>query len=425
MPNQGSSNILREYAFRDDPTPSGTLADGNGTRLPFETLDISPDPRVIENSLIAHKGQRSGVGRSGYDTLGSANGPFVIDAYDDWFLSLFQQKAWTKAAPSGFLLDGKIDTQAGLTKSSVKQVTMDTGTSEIPVGTQFKIGDVATSQVFTVTEYVPAVTTASDDRVVKVTWTGDFPTGKYAENAPITFTNVPSVIVNGFDRKSLAVEISIPKGDTGDRAFNLYRGVEINSASIAMEVGTNVVANFGLVGMDVVKPGAATAMDNDGNGKVADLASTVIVASSEDLGRVSLTNDNLTSANLHFRNLNIDFGIAGKDRQDQIASNAAAGISRGAIRPVISGQLYITEEFSKIMNLTRDGGAVRVEIGPMGTKADHKYKFVFPNCQFTQSPPEFSTEGSAFQNVQLMPVYSTSGFAYDGVGTAEIHRLLA
>ena len=425
MALQGTANINRNWAYAKDPNPSEVWAKAQGTRLPFVTLTPTANPRITERKLIAHKGQRSGIGRSGFEIVGNAAGPFVVGAYDDWLQSLFQAKFQKELAPAGYLLNAALASATDLT------VAIDTGTDVIPKGATFTIAVINTilldSEIFTVSK-----TFIGGTGNLEFTRSGTFPGATaYAEDALLTFTNdsMPDALVNGEGRESMALEIEVPQGEGGIKTFDLYRGVEVSGCQISMTAGDDMSVSFDLVGMASTDPATDSVMETTGNA-VKELVDAVIVSPHKELGGLDFKDGksggtSLKSINLHFRSLTIDFGVTGKEPQVQINSDDNAGINRGSIVPELTGQLYITEEFSKIVSLSRSGAKesnVAVTIGPFGVETGKKYQLYFPKCQFSEAMPEWAEEGPAYQNVKLLPIYSTEGFAYNGKGTVEIQR---
>ena len=86
----GASNTSRQDAYILEVTPGTTPATPAFTKMSFETVPMTANPRHSENFPSAALGQRSGIGRNGIAVAGSASGKLIYGEYDDFFASLFQ-----------------------------------------------------------------------------------------------------------------------------------------------------------------------------------------------------------------------------------------------------------------------------------------------------------------------------------------------
>lgn len=90
----GASNNERQDAYIAEVTPGTTPATPAFTKVPFDELQMTGNPRISEAQLIAFQGQRSGIGRNGIAVAGQARGKLLYGEYDTFFESLFQDQ-WT------------------------------------------------------------------------------------------------------------------------------------------------------------------------------------------------------------------------------------------------------------------------------------------------------------------------------------------
>lgn len=221
-----------------------------------------------------------------------------------------------------------------------------------------------------------------------------------------------NVVVNGKSQQAMTIEQSIPQGAGGALAYTRFRGVEVVSGQIAITAGQDVTVSFDLLGTG--SDASATAII--AGATYTDPTETDIIGSGADIGTISL--GTLDPADC-IRSLTIDFGVAEKDEQPRVSSDDACGINRGAMRPVITGEFYIEDNFTAIYDAARTGTDFILTV-PIGSVTTKKYELYFPACQFVEAPLSGGDSGPAFQTFRILPKYD-SGIG----GTCRLTRAIA
>lgn len=312
----GASNNERVDAYILEVTPGTTPATPAFTKAPFDTLQMTGNPRISEAQLIAFGGQRSGIGRNGIAVAGSASGKLLYGEYDTFFESLFQDQ-WS--------------------------------------------------------------------------------------------TNI---LVNDYEQYTMTIEQSIPEGAAaGTTLYNRFRGVEAVSGTIVITAGSDVEVTFDLIGTG--SDDAATAII--AGATYADPTNTNVIGSGADIGTITL--GALDPADC-IRSLTIDWGVVSKDEQLRISSDDACGINRGVMRPIITGEFYVEDNFVAIYNAARAGTDFAMTI-PLGSVTAEKYLIEFPSCEFVEAPLTTALDGPAFQTFRILPKYDATT-----VGTAKLTRAI-
>ena len=217
----------------------------------------------------------------------------------------------------------------------------------------------------------------------------------------------------------------MPQGEGGTRTFKLFKGVEASTGKMTFNENTSIQMEFTLVAVASTDAGATSTIIA-GNSKVDELSSTQVLSPNATMGSIvidGITNVAADDNKIAYTELIIEFGITGKAAQGQIANNNALGISRGSMVPIITAQIYITDNFQNLINAVQKSKTFSLKIGPMGEVDDHKYEILFPKCELVGADPEFAEEGSSYQSLMIYPVYSTTGFMYsDAKGTVQVKR---
>lgn len=313
----GASNLEIVDAYINEVTPGTTPATPAFTKMSFDTVSMTANPRLSEAFARASFGQRSAVGRNGIAVSGSAQGKLIYGEYDDFWASLFQAD-----------------------------------------------------------------------------WSSD-------------------VLINGTGQNAMTIEQRIPAGaGSGTLHYMRFKGVEATSAQLNLTAGQDATVSFDLIG---------SASDDAASSIIvgatyADPTETAIIGSGADIGAITMASFTLDC----MESLTVDFGVTDKEEQPRISSNDACGISRGSMRPVLTGRFYVEDELLNIYNAARNGGADFAVTIPIGSTTLKKYELYFPSCQFVEAPLETGETGPAFQTFRILPKYNA------GIGgTVRLTRAIA
>lgn len=205
-----------------------------------------------------------------------------------------------------------------------------------------------------------------------------------------------NVLLNGYDQIAMSFEQSIPQGAGGALQYTRFIGVEATTGRIMLEAGSDATVEMDFIGLGSTD---ATASAIAG-ATYANPSNTNTLGSGADIGTITMGSFTLDC----MKSCTIDFGVADKEDQPKLSSNDACGISRGVMRPTITGQFYIEDEFIDIYNAARLGTSFALVI-PIGSVTGEKYSFSFPACEFVAAPLEVGESGPAFQSFTIMPKY--------------------
>lgn len=219
------------------------------------------------------------------------------------------------------------------------------------------------------------------------------------------------VLVNGYDQIAMTIEQAIPQGAGGTLAYTRFKGVEAVTGQIELTAGEDAKISLDLIGSG---SDDATATMITG-ATYADPSNTDVLGSGSDIGTITMSG--LTPLDC-MRTLTIDFGVADKEEQLRISSDDACGITRGAMRPTLTGEFYVEDNFIAIYNAARAGTDFAMVV-PIGSATGEKYEINFPSCEFAEAPLNISDSGPAFQTFTILPKYD-SGIG----GTCEITRAI-
>jgi hypothetical protein len=86
----GASNTERKTSIVIETTAGSTPATPSFKRLPVNVLNMSANPRVVEQRSIIAGGQRTGISRNGFAVSGSLSSGLIYGEFDDFFESMFQ-----------------------------------------------------------------------------------------------------------------------------------------------------------------------------------------------------------------------------------------------------------------------------------------------------------------------------------------------
>lgn len=217
------------------------------------------------------------------------------------------------------------------------------------------------------------------------------------------------VIINDTEQYSLSIEQAIPQGVGAALTYNRFLGCEAVSGSIVITAGSDVEVNFDILGL-TASNSTTTAI---AGATYADPVNTNVLGSGDDIGEVDLGVLGTTDC---IQNLTIDWGVESKDEQLRISSSSLCGINRGVMRPVITGQFYVEDNFLAIYNAALDGTEFALTI-PLGIVTTEKYTIEFPKCEFVEAPLLTSLDGPAFQPFRILPIYDATT-----VGTCKMTR---
>lgn len=220
-----------------------------------------------------------------------------------------------------------------------------------------------------------------------------------------------NVLVNAYTQTTFTVEQSIPQGAGGALQYTRFKGVEPSTGRIILTAGEDASVEMDFIG-SASEDATATAIT--GATYVAP-TNTNNLGSGADIGTITMSGFTLDC----MRSCTIDFGVVDKEEQPKLSSDDACGVSRGVMRPVITGEFYIEDEFVDIYNAARDGTDFALVI-PIGSVTGEKYSFNFPSCEFVLAPLEVGESGPAFQSFTIHPKYDT-GIS----GTCELTRAIA
>lgn len=222
-----------------------------------------------------------------------------------------------------------------------------------------------------------------------------------------------NVLVNGQKQIAMTIEQAIPAGAGAASLHYLrFKGVEVVTGRLNLTAGEDATVELDLIGAG--SDNAASAIL--AGATYAPPTETAIIGSGSDIGTITMTGFSLDC----MESCVIDFGVSSKEEQPRISSDDACGITRGVMRPVITGRFYVEDEFLDIYNAARNGGADFALTIPIGKVATKKYELHFPACQFVEAPLETGDSGPAFQTFRILPKYH----AATG-GTVRLTRAIA
>lgn len=222
-----------------------------------------------------------------------------------------------------------------------------------------------------------------------------------------------NVLVNGQSQIAMTIEQSIPAGaGSATLHYMRFRGVEVVTGRLNLTAAQDATVEFDLLGSGSDDAAAAIIA----GATYADPTETAIIGSGADIGTITMSGFTLDC----MESCTIDFGVTSKEEQPRISSNDACGITRGVMRPVITGRFYVEDELLDIYNAARNGGADFALTIPIGSVTTKKYELYFPACQFVEAPLETGDTGAAFQTFRILPKYNA------GIGgTCRLTRAIA
>lgn len=97
----GAGNNERRSSYVAETTAGTTPATPAFNRLPFNTLNMSANPRIGEQRSITAGGQRTGLSRNGFAVSGQASSGLIYGEFDDFFASLLQADWATNVLKNG------------------------------------------------------------------------------------------------------------------------------------------------------------------------------------------------------------------------------------------------------------------------------------------------------------------------------------
>ena len=291
-------------AWIAEVTPGTTPATPAFTKSSFTLLTMSGNPRISEAFPRAARGERSGVGKNGYQVLGSATGPLYYGEYDEFLATLFQAQ-----------------------------------------------------------------------------WSTD-------------------VLTNGKAHETVTIEQGVPQGAGGALAYSRFEGVEAVTGGIQIRAGEDVQVNFDLIGISRVD---ATSTAIAGSSYV-NPAVTDIISSGAEIGTITMAGFTLDCIS----SINIDWGVEGKTEQPQVGSDNACGVTRGSMRPRITGQFYVEANFIPTFNAATTTADFALVI-PLGDVTTEKYSINFPLCQWASTPMAPQEQGPVFVDFEILPQFDAAG----------------
>lgn len=220
-----------------------------------------------------------------------------------------------------------------------------------------------------------------------------------------------NVLLNGYSQTAVTVEQSIPQGAGGALQYMRFLGVEASTARLTLQAGSDASVEFDFIGLGS-EDATASAI---AGATYANPTNTNVLGSGADIGTITMSGFTLDC----MKSCVIDFGVADKEDQPKLSSNDACGVSRGVMRPTITGEFYVEDEFIDIYNAARAGTEFALVI-PIGSVTGEKYSISFPACEFVAAPLDVSDSGPAFQPFTIMPKYH----AATG-GTCQVTRAIA
>lgn len=209
------------------------------------------------------------------------------------------------------------------------------------------------------------------------------------------------IIINDTEQYAFTIEQSIPQGVGGALLYNRFLGCEAVSGTIALTAGEDAEVTIDFIG---------SASDDSATSIIAgatygDPANTNVLGSGSDIGTITL--GSLDPADC-IQSITIDWGVEGKDEQLKVSSDDACGINRGVMRPVITGEFYVEDNFVAIYNAARSGTDFAMTI-PLGSVTTEKYTIEFPSCEFVEAPLTTALDGPALQTFRILPKYDDGG----------------
>jgi len=220
------------------------------------------------------------------------------------------------------------------------------------------------------------------------------------------------VLVNGQSQISMSIEQAVPQGAGGAFGYTRFRGVEASTGQIALTAGSDAT-----VSLDLIGSGSDDASASIISGATyAAATESDIIGSGADIGTIVMAGYTLDC----MESLTVDFGISDKDEQPRISSDDSCGISRGVMRPELTGRFYMEANFIDMYNAARSTHTDFAVTVPIGSVTLKKYELYFPKCQFVGNPIETGESGPAFQTFRILPKYD-SGIG----GTSRLTRAVA
>lgn len=208
------------------------------------------------------------------------------------------------------------------------------------------------------------------------------------------------VLINGQDQVAMTIEQAIPQGAGGAFAYTRFRGVEAQTGSLSMTAGGDTAVSFDLIGQGS-DDATATLITGATYG---DPTETDVIGSGADIGTITMSG--LTPLDC-MRTMTVDFGVVDKEGQLRLSSDDYCGVTRGVMRPQITGEFYIETNFIAIYNAARSGTEFALTV-PIGSTTLKKYELYFPKCEFSGAPLNTGDNGPAFQNFTILPKYDSA-----------------
>lgn len=384
----GAANNERQDAVVVEVTPGTTPATPSFTKQSFDTINMEANPRTSESFPSSASGQRAAIGRNGIEVTGSAEGKLIYGEYDTFWSSLFQE-TWRTGSIVGTVT---VTTVEPLNETTINVTTAGASSVDLWPGNEISIAGDANSP-YIVAQAVSIGASTTGDIVIVEPGLGQATAGAEA----VTATGA-DVLVNGQGQVSFTVEQAIPQGaGSGTLTYLRYRGVESVTATLSMTAREDVEVAFDLLGSG----SDASSTTAIAGSTYADPTNSTIIGSGADLGTITMSGFDPLDC---MRSCEIDFGVADKEDQPRLSSDDACGINRGAMRPTITGEFYVEDNFDAIYDASRTGTEFALLI-PIGSVTTQKYDLYFPKCEFVRSPLISAEDGPAFQEFTILPKY--------------------
>lgn len=205
-----------------------------------------------------------------------------------------------------------------------------------------------------------------------------------------------NVLVNAQEQKTLTIEQSVPQGAGGTFAHTRFRGVEAATGRLEMVAEQDVQFFLDLLGQGYDNA-TATAISG---ATYDDPTYTDIVGTGSDISTLTMSGFTLDCMEA----CRIDFNVQGKAEQPRIASDDPCGVSRGVMRPIITGRFYIETNFISFYNAARAGTDFAMAI-QLGQTSGQRYLLEFPSCEFVETPLAPQEEGPVYMDYRILPKY--------------------